>query len=250
MIVTKYELLLKPEQECKIGQEWAYRLYASLLENASDSFGNYIHNTKVTPICQYITKYNNEILWNISIFGEWAQNELCHILESKDSYFLNRDNISLYVENINKDNIKDVEELFSRSYNSSHIHKLQICTSTAFKSQGQYRNIPTINWIIQSIIRQWNGSIVDCQIEDEDGEGIEKIVNGLICNKFNIHNKSYYIKGVKIPGFVGEMIIENRLKDNFHIQLADALLYISGYTGLGIKTGLGMGGIKHSFLEK
>ena len=42
---------------------------------------------------------------------------------------------------------------------------------------------------------------------------------------------------------MGELTLENRLS-GFHRQLADVLLLFSGYSGVGIKTALGMGGVR------
>ena len=54
----------------------------------------------------------------------------------------------------------------------------------------------------------------------------------------------YYLKGSSIPGFVGELTLENRL-EGFQRQLADALLLFADHAGVGIKTTLGMGGVEH-----
>ena len=54
----------------------------------------------------------------------------------------------------------------------------------------------------------------------------------------------YVLKGSPIPGFVGELTLENRL-EGFHRELADALLCFAPFSGVGIKTTLGMGGVEH-----
>lgn len=73
------------------------------------------------------------------------------------------------------------------------------------------------------------------------------MAQGLECSGFQLRSQTYYLKGNSIPGFTGWMTLENRLT-GFHRQLADALLIFSGYTGIGIKTTLGMGGVQHRLL--
>ncbi|WP_369717437.1 CRISPR system precrRNA processing endoribonuclease RAMP protein Cas6 [Leptotrichia sp. HSP-536] len=47
---------------------------------------------------------------------------------------------------------------------------------------------------------------------------------------------------IRIKGFIGNVKIKS--KDEMFCQLLNFLLQVSEYTGLGVKTALGMGGIK------
>ena len=148
------------------------------------------------------------------------------------------------VTDFRSESVRDVDDLFALSARQDGFHVLRFQTPTAFKSQGQYLNLPTSRLIVQSLLQKWNGCFPDCPIEDEDGQGMETIAAGLRCRRFRLRDQMYYLKGNSIPGFVGEMTLENRLS-GFHRELADALLLFSGYSGVGIKTALGMGGVMH-----
>ena len=97
---------------------------------------------------------------------------------------------------------------------------------------------------MQSLIKKWNGCILDCPIEDEDGQGLEALAAGLRPRSFRLYSRDYVLKGSPIPGVVGELTLENRL-EGFHRELADALLCFAPFSGVGIKTTLGMGGVEH-----
>ena len=56
------------------------------------------------------------------------------------------------------------------------------------------------------------------------------------------------MKGNCIYGFGGHLNIKNNMT-GFHKELADALLLFSQYSGIGIKTALGMGGVEHTFVS-
>ena len=144
----------------------------------------------------------------------------------------------------------DVEELFFRCAGCSGWHRLEVRTPASFKSRGQYQILPTPRLILQSLIKQWNGCFPDCPIEDEDGQGMEAMAAGLLCRGYQLRDQGYFLKGNHIPGFVGGMTLDSTRLPGFHRTLADALLYFSGYAGIGIKTALGMGGVGHRFLEK
>ena len=153
--------------------------------------------------------------------------------------------MELRVTAIRSDWVHDVDELFARAARQEGRHALRFQTPTAFKSRGQYVNLPTTRLLIQSLVQKWNGSFLDCPIEDEDGQGVETLAAGLRWRGFQLRDQTYRLKGSAIPGFVGRAVVENRLS-GFHRQLADALLLFSGYSGVGIKTALGMGGVIHS----
>lgn len=137
------------------------------------------------------------------------------------------------------------DELFAlAAQGNSQLHRLRFCTPTCFKSVGQYLPLPTTRLIVQSLMKKWNGCISECPIEDEDGQGMETLAAGLRPRDFQLRSRTYYLKGNSIPGFVGELTLENRL-DGFHRELADALLLFADFAGIGIKTTLGMGGVVH-----
>ena len=72
-------------------------------------------------------------------------------------------------------------------------------------------------------------------------------IAGLLCRGYQLRDQSYFLKDNHVPGFVGSLTLDSTCLSGFHRTLADALLYFSGYSGIGIKTTLGMGGIGHLF---
>ena len=62
------------------------------------------------------------------------------------------------------------EHADKRPHATAKYIRIEFLTPTAFKSRGQYLNLPTTRLVLQSLIRKWNGSVTECPIEDEDGE--------------------------------------------------------------------------------
>ena len=52
------------------------------------------------------------------------------------------------------------------------------------------------------------------------------------------------MENIRVRGFIGNLKIKIKGKDEILYQLLNFLLQVSEYTGLGVKTALGMGGIK------
>ena len=243
-MLTQYRLTLTAEVPCRPRPEWGYRLYAALLESAPPAFGTGVHQDGVTPVSQYFISKGSTLHWSVTLLGQRCQEALGPALERQEVFALQRDNIRLKVLARSVRTVPDVETLLTWAAGCSGSHRLQFRTAAAFKSQGQYLNLPTARLIVQSLLKKWNGCFPDCPIEDVDGEGMETLAAGLRCQRFQLSDRMFYLKGNLIPGFVGTLSLENQLA-GFRRQLADALLIFSGYAGVGIKTALGMGGVEH-----
>ena len=242
-----YRIKLCPETDLNVRPEWAYRLYAALLAMGTEQFGDMVHRDGITPISQHLERDRNGLVWCVSLFGQQAADTLGEVLERHNRFYLKKGNIVLAVTDRIRQPIPDIEQLLQLGEGYSGRHRLDFQTPAAFKTGGRYCCIPNQRLILQNLFKQWNGCFPECPIEDEDGEGIDSMAQGLECSGFQLRSQTYYLKGNSIPGFTGWMTMENRLT-GFHRQLADALLIFSGYTGIGIKTTLGMGGVQHRLL--
>ena len=249
-MLKRYTLTLAPQDPGRSRPEWAYHLYAALLEGAPADFGAASHRDGTTPVSQYLSREGEHLVWRVTLLGEDSETALAPVLEGREEYRLNKEGVTLWVARRSCDHIADVEELFARSAGCSGLHRLTVRTPAAFKSRGRYQILPTQRLILQSLIKQWNGCFPGCPIEDEDGQGMETIAAGLLCRGYQLRDQSYFLKGNHVPGFVGSLTLDSTCLSGFHRTLADALLYFSGYSGIGIKTTLGMGGIRHLFFSR
>ena len=246
-MLTRYTLRLRPDTPFHPDLSWSYRLYAAMLEQAPAIFGERSHRDGTTPVSQFLTVGEEGLIWRVTLLGEESRQALDPVLGACAQLQLKRDHVTLHVAERQREQIPDVDTLFALCAGGSGRHRLQFCTPAAFKSRGAYRILPTTRLLLHSLFQQWNGCFPDCPIEDEDGQGLETMADGLLCSRFALHDQAYCLKGNRIPGFVGSMTLENKLA-GFHRELADALLVFAGYAGVGIKTALGMGGVIHRML--
>ena len=244
-MLTRYRLTLAPDHPCNPRPEWAYRLYAALLAQAPGAFGAEAHQDGATPVSQHLTLEEGKLIWTVGLLGADCEEKLSGVLEQLHQLRLEKDRVTLAVERRERRTVADTEELLDLAAGESGLHTLRFVTATAFKSQRRYLNLPSAHLIIQSLVKKWNGCIRECPIEDTDGEGAEALAAGLRLRAFRLYDRMYYLKGSSIPGFVGELTLENRLA-GFQRQLADALLLFADDAGVGIKTTLGMGGVEHT----
>lgn len=244
-MLTRYEFSMAPDRPCRPRPEWGYHLYAALLDRLPPEFGRRVHEDRASPISQFVSAPEGRPRWSVTLLGEEAEGLAGPVLEECKPFVLQKDGVVLAPALESRERAADADELFRRGAAGSRFHRLEFCTPAAFKSRGQYLNLPTPRLILQSLMKKWNGCFPDCPIVDEDGQGMDAMAGGLAFRGFSLRDAAYVLKGRAIPGFRGTLTVENALS-GFHRELADALLAFSGFAGVGIKTTLGMGGVRHT----
>lgn len=215
----------------------AYPLYAAMLERAPKEFAARLHKSAVTPVSQYVCGDT----WQVSLFGPEAIDTLAPVLETMEEVFLRREQNCIGLQLRSVEGIETVNELLELPLRGRS--SLELVTPTAFKSGGVYQLLPTQRLVMQSLILKWNGCFGDiCPIEDEGG-GLEALAEGLCYRSVQLNSHPYSMKHTQIPGVMGSIDFDCRL-EGFLRQLANALLTFGTYSGLGIKTTLGMGGLQ------
>ena len=246
-MLTRYEFRMTPAGPCRTRPEWGYHLYAALLERLPRDFGQRVHEDGTSPVSQFVSLREGTLYWSVTLLGEEAEALAGPVLEACTPLSLQKDQVTLTPSLEVCERVTDADGLFYRGMLGSRVHRLEVCTAAAFKSRGQYLSLPAPRLILQSLMKKWNGCFPDCPIVDEDGQGLAAMAEGLALRAFCLRDAVYSLKGSPIPGFRGALTLENRLT-GFHRELADALLVFSGFSGIGIKTTLGMGGVRHKSL--
>lgn len=240
-MITHYKITLLPERDTRIFPEWGYHLYSSLLSLAPHSFGERMHSDGITPVSSCITVQDKQVIWYVNLLGADIETVLSPIIEQQERYRLRRENQSLQVSTMQIEHIDSADTLLRLPEHRTM--KLRFLTPTAFKSDGNYVNLPSVPLIMCNLLNKWNGCFAEeCPIEDEDGGGIQAIANGLRIAEYRLSSCDYLLKGQPIPGFTGELMLKCRL-NGFHLTMANLLLHFAPYAGVGIKTALGMGGV-------
>ena len=243
-MLTQYRIRLTPDRQRPPRPEWGYCFYAALLQHAAPGFGDAVHQDGVTPVSQFLRMdRDGRLVWTVNLLGTASEEALSAYLDGVTSVTLRRERMAFPVQEKDRRVIPGVEALLALTDGKPGPYLLRFLTPAAFKSQGRYRNFPDTRLILQSLIKKWNGCIPDCPIEDEDGQGMEAMAEGLSCVHFRLQDRAYSLKRNAIPGFTGELVLENHLA-GFQHRLADALLLFSDFAGVGIKTALGMGGVE------
>lgn len=216
----------------------------ALMERADSSFAEKMHESGLHPYSQYLQFQENQVIWTVSALNGEAKEHLISKLEADDfqSVFI-RDHQETF--SIAEKQIRSVtyEELVRKYYlgQCSHILKLAFVTPTSFKSSGRYQLFPSAKLIFQSLMMKYDQASGDSTIYSEEMvnefERYSEIVG------YRLKSTSFSMEGVRIPSFLGTVTIRIHGPQQL-ANVAWMLAAYGEYSGIGIKTGAGMGGLQ------
>jgi CRISPR-associated endoribonuclease Cas6 len=243
-MITRYCSVIESTGNIPLRFGSGYPLYGALMAAmANDAFGDVLHEPEATPVSQYV-KYISPGRgeWVVNLLGAAAAERLGPLLDTLETLRLNMPDTPLRITEKKRETLPNLRALLDASQIniSAERIKLTFRTVTSFKSVGEYAIFPTIPWIINSLINKWNQVWPASVIEDEDAAAM--LVKGLRISSYRLSSGLYPLKGIKIPGFTGEIILTARLPAAL-VELLKPLIYFSRYSGVGIKCALGMGGV-------
>lgn len=244
--LQQIELAINLDSNIKLNESLGSVLHGLLMEYCSSEFISICHSNQFNPFsqCLYYDKNNLVYIWRISTYSELSANELTKAINTFPSkIILKQKQANLNI--LKQTNIfsTNYEELMDNIFTSDKLYKsakLQFLTTTSFKNNKEYAIFPDISHILTTIISKWN-MFTTTEILD-DPTLIEELTKYVRIFNYKLHTNRFYLEKTKIPGFKG--IIEISLPKNpIMNRIMQLLLHFTKFTGVGIKTSLGMGGI-------
>ena len=246
------ELVIAADPSIKIVQSIGSVLHGVLMELVGTDYAGQLHETGLRPYSQYIyfDKDRKQYIWRISAVTADAVNRIVRpMLEMPEKIFLKQKRGYLYIKDrtiLEETFYYDLIHKFLRSDVFYTQAKLQCMSTTSFKVDKQYTIFPEAFRIYRYLLRQWNQFSTFGMLDTDSILG--DLEAGVFVRDYNLRMGTYGLEGVKIRGFRGQVIMQ--FKRNVELQRVLALLsYYSQFTGIGIKTALGMGGVKCEVIE-
>lgn len=221
------------------------KLEKFLFSLVSDEYKMILNTYELKPYSCNFQKDGGKYFWIINTLTKEARDYIAlpFIKNDKDSNFIEYNNEII--------KIKDIEvvqttydSLISKNYltkEKNNYITINFKTPTAFKSYGQYIFYPDISLIYKSIIRKYNEFSLDYEIDDE--EVLNFIVENTKVIDYKLKSTRFHLVGNRIPSFIGNIRIKI-IGPETNKNLINLLLNFGEYSGVGIKTALGMGAIE------
>lgn len=240
------ELRMKLDvDKTEFGYYQSSNMQGILMERLESNYAEQLHISGLKPYSQYITG-GSQKEWVVNALSQEAyQKIICPLLEETFTDFtIEKKDIHLHicskeVKTVHKKTLLD--EFYSDIYD--RYINLEFLTPTAFKSGGIYVNMPDPRYIYQSLMNKYSAASDNMDMYDEDT--LEQLVNNSRIVRYKLRSALFPLEGVKIPSFMGEMCIKVTGASTM-AKYARLLARFGEYSGVGIKTAIGMGGLRMS----
>lgn len=243
-MLSRLKITLRYDKNIKMNQNISSLLQGVLMEHVSYETALKLHNGGRQPYSQYVEVNKEEMIWNIQALTKEAYDDIIVPMlgdEVKEIYLRHKDLelpiIEKKVSTVSYDTLRK-EHYFT---DGNRYQTIQFVSPVSFKSQGEYINYPSVHFLFQSLMMKYDSTSDESNlygqaVMDHFEENI-KIV------RYHLRSYDFHLEGTKIPAFVGEITLKMR-GPRALVNLADYLLAYGEYAGVGIKCGIGMGGIR------
>lgn len=241
-MITTYRL----ELSAPLSPSDGYKLYAWLLSQIPSGAAEALHSQQDHPISQFVTldKEKTTSIWTIHLLSAEAAVLFGPVIESAETILLHTGKLSV-ISQSPKTEIQFEDIIRQARQNDSSRAELRFLTAASFKQNGRYVIFPQEKLILQSLANRWNSFCAEYPLSDPDA--LRMLEGGIFIRDYALKSVRYHLKNVYIPAFVGKVTLDSRLP----VPLAElwrAILLWADYSGIGIKTALGMGGANVRFL--
>lgn len=250
--------------ECDIGSYQSSNLQGVIMQNIDTGYAEHLHNGGLNPYSQYIVRektdgkktdeekaddeYKGDMeykhIWVIQTFSKEAYDNIIVPLIDNNfcEFMIEKKNIRVSVvqkELTTKEKKTQLEEFYNGECN--RYIDLDILSPVSFRSNKKYVNVPDLRLIFQSLMNKYSAASDD--MEMFDGETLEQLTDNSIISGYNLHSFYFPLEGLKIPSFKGNMTIKVSGTETM-ARYARLLFEFGEYSGIGIKTAMGMGAIR------
>ena len=241
-MITTYQIKLSAPLSPSDG----YKLYAWLLSQIPSDAAEMLHSQQDHPITQFVTfdKEKDASIWNIHLLSAETAELFAPVIESMETISLHTGSISA-VSQLSKAELRFEDIIQQARQNDSSRAELRFLTAASFKQNGRYVIFPQEKLILQSLVNRWNNFCAEYPLRDPDA--LRMLEDGIYIRDYALKTVRYHLKNVYIPAFVGRVTLDTRLPVPL-AELWHAILLWANYSGIGIKTTLGMGGTTVRFL--
>lgn len=223
----------------------ASRLQGVLMERISTEYAERLHEQNVHPYSQSLILNGHDVAWRVCALNEEAyQQVIIPLLSEKFTSFQFANGMQVRIKDKKCSKITE-EELLSKSSISKGKTdiNLNFLTPTSFRRHGTYTLFPEPFLLYQSALNRIN-AVSDLKISEAE-DILEELSQDTLVKRYSLHTALFPEEGINIPGFTGTFTMEVHDRSD-ETSLALYLMRFGTYSGIGIKTGMGMGSIKLS----
>lgn len=228
-------------------------MHGALMELVGTETAARLHEMSLRPYsqCVYYDARRREALWRLGTLSDTAYAHIVGSLEHcGGEIHLKQKGYTVGLGEVRSVQSCTYEELIQEVFKGEKVPsgaELSFVTTTSFKHDGQYEIFPDVRRIFYSVLSRWNQFSPVLPMTEE---GIEDMLaEEAQIFRYSLESRAFSLERRQIRGFYGQ--IELRFGDNeMAARLMGVLLRFASFSGIGMKTALGMGAVQVKLLYK
>ena len=236
-------LEMKLEKADGISYQMSSAFHGALMELFPKEYGEKLHLSKLHPYTQHLEFREGDWYWIVTALNEETADQIIgKVLMPLSEITIKKHHLCLKIQDKMYKELSDRELAFSfYQEQSSPFISIHFITPTTFKQNGKYLNYPDIRCIYTNLMNKYDASNTEESMKDE--ETLEQLVESTSIFRYDLKSIWFSLESVKIPAFIGKVTFRLRGSQTM-INFANLLFRFSTYSGIGIKTALGMGAVR------
>ncbi len=240
-MVARLEMRLGKRED--LSYQMSSLFHGALMELLPQEYAEQLHVSRLHPYTQHLEKRAGEWYWIVTALNEESiQKIIENTLLQVKQITIKKHQLEVSIQEKKYRELSDREIAFSfYQQQASPYITVYFVTPTAFKLNGKYLNYPDIRCLYSNLMNKYDA--VNQQESMRDEETLEQLLENTSINRYELRSVLFSLEGVRIPAFLGKMTLKlngTQTMANF----ARTLFQFAAYSGIGIKTALGMGAIR------
>lgn len=244
-MLYRIEIPISVSQPVPFSSSWGSLFHAAFLELLPSSVVGQLHQQSLKPWSQYLYKEKEEIVWVVTALND----DMGVLLETvllnhlPQSWVLRQKNVQVTLKNEAKIETKTVQQISEYHFCTEQLcrrYLLRFVTPTTFKTEGSHVLFPTTDLLMNSLLQRWDAFSDDLSIGDDSVR--EHLKTHVQIRNYRLSSASFSVDNAWIKGFQGTLDLYISGPDAL-VRLAGLLLEYARFSGVGVKTALGMGGV-------
>ncbi|MDO4296707.1 MAG: CRISPR system precrRNA processing endoribonuclease RAMP protein Cas6 [bacterium] len=236
-------LKIRLEKEANLSYQMGSLFQGALMELLSEELGELLHRPERHAYAQHLEYSDGRWYWVITTMAEELRRGI--ILEGlmlRSSISIKKNEMEIKFEEKQLMELP-LEQLSRRMYegDASRYLQLSFLTPTAFKINGSYVFHPDVRAMYISLMNRYAAMDPTQDMRDEDA--LEELVKATQIVRYNLKSTRFFLESTSVPSFVGSLTLRFGGTQTM-CRFADFLFHVGEYSGIGIKTSMGMGAIR------
>lgn len=244
-MLTKVEIKLNPPDNLLINPSMGSLFQGVIMQHISESVADQLHQEGLRPYSQHlrIDRDTNTPIWCINGLNKKAWEEIILPMLQNDTITLSHNGctIELQEKNIKQISYQQLADQAFTTASPADGFNLQILTPTSFKNNGQYAIYPEIKSIYLSLQRRWQTHAPNISLEHDNL--IQELTDHTWIANYKLQMTKFYLEQTRIPAFQGSLRLAIKGPDMIR-RIAALLVEYANWSGIGIKTAIGMGAVR------